>query len=115
MSLAVVTGAGRGIGRATARRLAADGWNVVVVDVDGATAKATAAELPGAQARECDVSDAEAVRQLAADVGPVAALVNNAGIWRYASLEDTTPQDALAVLQVNVLGTYWCCQAFAPG
>jgi 3-oxoacyl-[acyl-carrier protein] reductase len=113
MGVAVVTGAGRGIGRATARRLAADGWRVVAVDIDGAAAKATAGEL-GGEARECDVADIDAVRQLAEDIGEASALVNNAGIWRYASLADTTAADALAVLQVNLLGTYWCCQAFAP-
>jgi 3-oxoacyl-[acyl-carrier protein] reductase len=112
-----VTGAGRGIGRATARRLAADGYNVVAVDIDEAAAAGTAAEI-GGEARACDVSSRDAVRQLADDVagsvGDVDVLVNNAGIWRFTSLGDTLEHDASSVLGVNLLGTLWCCQAFAP-
>lgn len=117
MSVAVVTGGGQGIGRATARRLSSDGWRVVVVDVNGEQAEATANEITG-DARVCDVSDRDAVQALAADiaasVGAVSALVNNAGIWHYTSLDDTGEAEAEAVLRVNLLGTLWCCQAFAP-
>jgi 3-oxoacyl-[acyl-carrier protein] reductase len=117
MSTAVVTGAGRGIGRATARRFAADGYRVVAVDIDEAGASATAAEI-GAEAHACDIGDRDAVQRLANDiartVGDIDVLVNNAGIWRFTSLGDTLESDATAVLQVNLLGTLWCCQAFAP-
>ncbi|MGH9172300.1 MAG: SDR family NAD(P)-dependent oxidoreductase [Acidimicrobiales bacterium] len=116
MGVAVVTGAGRGIGKATARRLATDGWEVVVVDVDLTAATTTASEV-GGRAWQCDVADRDSVQRLAEDVadnvGEVGALVNNAGIWRYTGLAETGPADALEVLQVNVLGTLWCCQAFA--
>jgi 3-oxoacyl-[acyl-carrier protein] reductase len=112
-----VTGAGRGIGRATARRFAADGFHVVAVDIDGAGATGTASEI-GGEGRVCDIGDRDAVRALSEDiarsVGDVDALVNNAGIWRHTSLGDTLEHDASAVLRVNVLGTLWCCQAFAP-
>jgi 3-oxoacyl-[acyl-carrier protein] reductase len=114
---AVVTGAGRGIGRAVAQRLAKDGWEVVAVDRDGPAAKATA-ELVNGQSAECDVSDRDAVGDLAGRLAgggtPLGALVNNAGVWRHTTLADTDEVTAREVLEVNVLGTLWCCQAFAP-
>ena len=117
MGVAVVTGAGAGIGRATARRLAADGHRVVVVDRDAEAARASAGEI-GGEARTCDVSDRAAVQELAADItssiGAADVLVNNAGIWRYTLLADTSEADAEAVVHVNLLGTLWCSQAFAP-
>jgi NAD(P)-dependent dehydrogenase (short-subunit alcohol dehydrogenase family) len=117
MGVAVVTGGGRGIGRSTARRLASDGYHVVVVDIDDAAATTAAAEI-GAEARTCNVADRAAVQQLAEEisgnVGEVEVLVNNAGIWRFTHLPDTLTDDATEVLGVNLLGTLWCCQAFAP-
>ena len=103
MPTAVVTGAGRGIGEAIARRLAADGLDVVALDVDPDT-------RPGLLA--CDVSDHQAVAALAAEIGPVDVLVNNAGIWRFSPLEDLDPQDFHDVLSVNLGGTFNCTQAF---
>ncbi|MDH3303464.1 MAG: SDR family oxidoreductase [Acidimicrobiia bacterium] len=101
MPTAVVTGAGRGIGEAIVGRLAADGYDVVGLDaVDG----------PGIVT--CDVSDHAAVDAVAADVGPVEVLVNNAGIWRFGPLEDVDPEDFHEVLAVNLGGAFNCTQAF---
>ncbi len=114
MGLAVVTGAGQGLGRATARALAAAGHKVACVDVDGAAAKRAAEEV-GGTAHACDVADRGAVLAVSAEVGPVDMLVNNAGIWRSASLLDLSPEDADRVLRVNLLGALYCAQAFVPG
>jgi 3-oxoacyl-[acyl-carrier protein] reductase len=113
MRTAVVTGAGRGLGRATAERLARDGYHVVALDLDGEAAAATAAAV-GGDWRACDVTDADAVRAVAASVGACDALVNNAGIWRFHALLDMPPDDAQAVLAVNVLGIVYASQAFVP-
>jgi 3-oxoacyl-[acyl-carrier protein] reductase len=113
MATAVVTGAGQGLGKATAVRLAADGFTVVALDRNGDAAVATAKEV-GGTAHTVDVRDREAVRAVAAEVGPIQVLVNNAGIRRYSDLLSITPQDAHDVLDVNLLGTLWCIQAFAP-
>jgi len=109
----VVTGAGQGLGRADARRLAGDGFHVVCLDRDGEAARTTAEEV-GGTAHECDVTDREAVLTVAARIAECHALVNNAGIWRFHSILDMTPEDAQAVHDVNVLGIIWCTQAFVP-
>jgi NAD(P)-dependent dehydrogenase (short-subunit alcohol dehydrogenase family) len=113
MATAVVTGAGQGLGRATAVRLAADGFTVVALDRNGDAAVATAKEV-GGTGHTVDVRDRDAVQAVAAEIGPIQVLVNNAGIWRYSDLLSITPQDARDVLDVNLLGTLWCIQAFAP-
>lgn len=101
MLRAVVTGAGRGIGAAIADRLARDGFEVVRLDLEAD------GEVIG-----CDVSDAIAVRAIADEVGPVDALVNNAGIWRFSPLETTDPEDFARVLAVNLGGAFNCTQSF---
>ena len=83
--LAVITGGASGIGEATARRLAADGYSIAIVDMN-ADSGAAAAKSIGAGARffACDVADATAVdataAKIAADMGPAAALVTSAGL-----------------------------------
>src|SRR5438046_2907912 len=74
VAVAVVTGAGQGLGRAIATRLAGDGHRVAVVDVDGVKGKA-AADAIGGDAYECDVTDRAAVRALAGQIGPAQILV----------------------------------------
>lgn len=101
MPTAVVTGAGRGIGAAIVRRLTADGFEVVGLDA-----------VDGHDVVTCDVADHAAVRAVAADVGPVDVLVNNAGIWRFGPLEDVDPQEFHDVLAVNLGGAFNCTQAF---
>lgn len=113
MGVALVTGAGRGLGRAIAQRLARDGLSVVAVDIDGESAADTASSV-GGRSYCCDVADRAAVRDLASEVGPVEVLVNNAGIWTYGSVIAAREEDVDRVMAVNLLGTLNCCQAFVP-
>jgi NAD(P)-dependent dehydrogenase (short-subunit alcohol dehydrogenase family) len=111
--VAVVTGAGRGIGQAVAERLAADGLRVVAVDVDGAAAEKTAA-MVGGVAHECDVSQPDSVRAVAERLDRLDVLVNNAGVWQFSPLAQTTSEQFQRVMGINVLGTLLCLQTLAP-
>src|SRR6476620_1806424 len=106
LGVCVVTGGGRGIGAATAVRLAADGWSVCVTW----TSHEQAAEAVAADCRALGVH-ARAVFAAAAAIGPVTVLVNNAGIigpqGRVASLATDRIR---RILDVNVVGTLLCCR-----
>jgi NAD(P)-dependent dehydrogenase (short-subunit alcohol dehydrogenase family)/pimeloyl-ACP methyl ester carboxylesterase len=119
--LVLVTGAGSGIGRATAFAFAESGARVVAVDRDPESAARTAelARLigaPEAWAETVDVSDEQAMEKLAAKVaaeyGVVDVLVNNAGIGLSGSFFDTTPEDWKKVLDVNLWGVIHGCRLF---
>jgi NAD(P)-dependent dehydrogenase (short-subunit alcohol dehydrogenase family) len=111
--VALVTGAGQGIGQEIARSLAAAGARVVVADRNGDTGSAVAAELGGLFV-QLDVTDSSAVRatveSVVADVGRIDILVNNAGIVRNSPAESTSDDDWRAVFAVNVDGLFWCCR-----
>jgi 3-oxoacyl-[acyl-carrier protein] reductase len=113
MTSAVVTGAGRGLGKAIAARLAADGYQTACVDLDAQTARATADAI-GGTAHQCDVADRVAVEALAATIGPVQVLVNNAGIWSYGSIVTAAAADLERVVAVNLMGMLNCTRAFVP-
>jgi 2-hydroxycyclohexanecarboxyl-CoA dehydrogenase len=118
-SLAVVTGGGSGIGRATCLALAAEGARVLVVDIDEAAAKETVDELgAGHHAYAADVSDAAAMLDLAAAVerehGVPDIVVNNAGIGMSGRFLDTTTADWDAIIGVNLRGIINGCAAFGP-
>ncbi|MFF4519914.1 SDR family oxidoreductase [Streptomyces bluensis] len=119
--LVLVTGAGSGIGRATALAFAESGARVVAVDRDaeGAARTAELSRLTGAPeawAEPVDVSDEQAMEQLAqrvaAQYGVVDVLVNNAGIGLSGSFLDTTPEDWKKVLDVNLWGVVHGCRLF---
>jgi 3-oxoacyl-[acyl-carrier protein] reductase len=110
MTSALVTGAGRGIGKAIAARLVRDGYDVVVADVDRDLVTATAAEL-GATALVLDVADPDAVRAATASITSLDLLVNNAGIVRPGALAEVTAEQFAAVMGVNVLGPLLLIQA----
>ena len=111
MSTAVVTGAARGIGRAIAARLGADGAHALLVDIDPAVEE-TAAELArdgvSARAVVADVTDAGGRDAVRAEVGSggLVALVNNAGITRDARIAKMDDEQFLAVVRVNLGGAY---------
>jgi len=108
--VAIITGAARGQGAAEARLFAAEGAKVVIGDVLDADGEAVAAEI-GDAARyvHLDVSseaDWEAAVAAAEAMGPLAVLVNNAGILRFTAIADTTLDEYLQVVMVNQVGTF---------
>ena len=121
--VAIITGAGRGIGRATALRFAEEGATVVVADVDGDEAVTVAAEIEAtggtARAARIDVADPESVDAgvggVVGEFGRVDVLVNNAGILRDARLTKMSAEEFDAVIDVNLRGVFVCTQAVVPG
>lgn len=120
--VAIVTGAGQGMGRAVARALANRGARVVVNDLDGEKAEKTAEELRAtgadAVAIRADVTDASAVRRMVDEsiqrFGGVQILVNNAGVMRPTKVIDIEEAEWDLVVDVNLKGTFLCSQGVLP-
>ncbi|MEO6062943.1 MAG: SDR family NAD(P)-dependent oxidoreductase [Thermoflexales bacterium] len=121
---ALVTGSARGIGQAIAKRLAADGFCVVIADIDKPAARETAEQIAAgdptrAFALRVDVSDPASVQALVAEVldrrGQIDVLVNNAGIVGAAQPVATYPiADWRRIMSINLDGVFYCCQAALP-
>ncbi|MGV0606250.1 SDR family oxidoreductase [Mycolicibacterium sp. XJ1904] len=119
-TLVSVTGAGSGIGRATALAFAREGAEIVVSDIDEGTAKETAAHVAArggiAHAYTVDVSDAESVERFAekvcAEHGVPDVVVNNAGVGHAGMFFDTPREEYDRVLAINFGGVVNCCRAF---
>ena len=116
--LVLVTGAGSGIGRATAAAFANRGATVVCADIDVEAAEkmaALCAEAGGTgRAEHCDVTDPTALVALAERTGPVDVLVNNAGVGMTGRFADMTVDDWRWIRSVNLDGVVHACAAFGP-
>lgn len=119
--VALVTGAGQGIGRGIALRLAKDGASLMLVDVKREGLDAVAAEVKalGRQVATfvADIADREqvyeAVNQAESQLGGFDIIVNNAGIAQVQALADVTPEEVDRIMRINVQGTLWGIQAAA--
>jgi NAD(P)-dependent dehydrogenase (short-subunit alcohol dehydrogenase family) len=115
----LVTGATAGLGRAIAQQLGRDGLNVIVHGRDADRGRQVTDDIvqAGGQASfvVADVSDPAAIRQLAADVGDVDVLVNNAGFSWFGATADLQPDTFDALVASNVRAPYFLVAAFAPG
>ncbi|MBT4504333.1 MAG: SDR family oxidoreductase [Gemmatimonadetes bacterium] len=118
-STALVTGGGRGIGRAICNQLSQAGARVAVADIDLAVARETEAELPtSGLAISMDISSKNQVDSAFSRIhdhfGQLDILVNNAGIFTFTTFEDCTEDMWDRILNVNLKGTFLCCQAALP-
>ncbi len=115
--IAVVTGAGSGIGRAICGELTARGFGVIATDVDTDAAEQTAAKLRNGWSQRLDVTDAAAVRRAAdaalAEHGALDVWVSCAGISKMAPFLEITESDLAHTLDVNLKGVFICGQAAA--
>ncbi len=120
--VAIITGAGRGMGRAVALRLAGAGAAVAINDIAAESAEAVAAEITAAGGRAvaapCDVTGAAAARSMVEDVaeefGKVSILINNAGVLRPTRLLDITEEEWDFVMDVSVKGAFLVTTAALP-
>jgi len=122
--IAVVTGAGSGIGRAIAIRFAKEGARVIVNDMDGRASEKTAKEIEAlggqAYALQANISKREEVHAMVAKgadrFGTINILVNNAGTGGSSIITKDMPADAWEnTVSVNLNGAFYCCQAVVPG
>jgi 3-oxoacyl-[acyl-carrier protein] reductase len=113
--IAIVTGAGSGIGRATVRRFAAEGATVIAADLDLAAARETCDGLKSARAARADVTRREDVEALVAGLDRLDVYFNNAGVpARIKPLADLTREEWDAVLEVNLTALFVAAQVAAP-
>ena len=117
--VAVITGAGSGMGLAIARRLAAAGNRVALLDLDGDAVTQAAAEIgAGAIAAKVDVTDRggvdDAIARARGELGPVAIVVTSAGFDEFCSFTDIAVEAWERMLAINLTGTFHCIQAAIP-
>lgn len=120
---AIVTGASKGIGRSIAESLSAEAANVVISARSEAEVKQAADEINKNGNGKCvgvvcDVRSYEAVKRMideaAKEFGTIDILINNAGIGKFGTVEEMSPDDFRAVIETNVLGVYYACHEAIP-
>ena len=119
--LVLVTGAARGIGLATTRKFLAEGWQVAMLDIDAETLDAAFNELDvpdDTMAIEADVAEPDQVAAGIAAIkkrfGRIDALVNNAGVAEFRTIEDTDFEVWSRIMAVNLSGPFICTKACTP-
>jgi NAD(P)-dependent dehydrogenase (short-subunit alcohol dehydrogenase family) len=120
--IAIVTGAGQGIGRALAMGLAREGAKIVIAEINAKNAMAVKKEIEAgggsAVALPTDVSDESSVQAMVADslrqFGSIDILINNAGIFPVSPVEDMREEDWDRVIGTNLIGAFLCSRAVAP-
>ncbi|HET6403806.1 MAG TPA: 3-oxoacyl-ACP reductase family protein [Candidatus Thermoplasmatota archaeon] len=121
--VAIVTGAGRGLGAATAERLAQDGWDVVINyrhTAEGAEHVATMVRAFGQRPLivKADVSRLDQVQEMVEttvrELGSIDAIVNNAGVYKRATVDETDPADWHEALDVNLTGAWYVTKTALP-
>lgn len=115
--IAVVTGAGSGIGAATARELGSRGYHVIVTDINLASAENVAGEIASAEAASLDVTNPDSSTNLVKDIvakhDRIDVWVSNAGISKMQKFVDISPEDLRRTFEVNTYGIFFCGQAVA--
>jgi NAD(P)-dependent dehydrogenase (short-subunit alcohol dehydrogenase family) len=114
--VAIITGGGSGIGKATALLFAKQGATVHIIDLNKIEAEATEKEINGnAIIHECNVTEHQKVKEVITSIGSIDILVNSAGISHIGNAENTTEEDFDRLYNVNVKGVYNCINAALPG
>ena len=117
--VAIITGGGQGIGRATCLLLAKEGANIVIAEHNPTTAETVGKEIEALGGRslifQTDVSDSNSVRSMVNQTldafGRIDILVNNAGIFSYTQIEECTEEEWDRIMAVNLKGPFLCSQA----
>ncbi|GAA1571587.1 MULTISPECIES: SDR family NAD(P)-dependent oxidoreductase [Kribbella] len=112
--VALITGAASGIGAASARRLAAEGAQVIICDRNGTAAQQLADELNTARAFELDVTDLERTLEVVDGLERVDVLVSAAGVDVCDTVPNTSPEEWRTILDVDLTGVYNSCRAVLP-
>lgn len=118
----IVTGGGQGLGRTFCEAFAEAGASVVVAEINAQTGAETAREIRASGGRallvETDVRSPDSAAKMAeaalTEFGQIDFLMNNAGITRWAAAEEVPQQDWKDVIEINLSGLFYCCQAVAP-
>lgn len=120
---ALITGAGKGIGKAVALSLAAEGTNIILLARTKADLEKTAKEIEALGVKAfivtADISDIksvnEAVEKALAEFKTIDILINNAGIGKFGKFMDLTPEEFEQIIKVNLMGVYYATRAVLPG